>query len=135
MTISNMTLVKIGAIGGVATVTMGLLFKNKLNNNVKATDFYKNALKLVRSHPGAVNLLGEPIKDLRIDVGNEKDNFTKGDFAQYKVPLKGSKQRGTLYFWAERDVNEKWLVNRVELELKNIPDKRLLIKAMSDSRS
>ncbi|KAG5896737.1 hypothetical protein JTB14_031719 [Gonioctena quinquepunctata] len=130
MTVSNMTLVKIGAIGGVATITMGFLFKNKLNKNIKGTEYYKSALSTVRSHPAAVHLLGEPIKDLTIDVGNQRDNFTKGDQAQYKVPLKGSKQRGTLYFWAEKYVDDGWVVNRIELEIANYVDKRLLVKTV-----
>ncbi|KAJ8925496.1 hypothetical protein NQ315_009334 [Exocentrus adspersus] len=130
MVVSNITLVKIGAIGGIATVTMGLLFQSKLNDNIKATDFFKDAMKTLRSHRGAVHLLGEPIKDYRIDVGNRKKNYAEGDVAQYEVPVKGSKQKGTLYFWAKRENAEsRWNVHRMELELASDASKRLLIKS------
>ncbi|CAG9821226.1 unnamed protein product [Phaedon cochleariae] len=136
MGVSNMTLVRIGAIGGVATVTMGMLLKNKLNHNIKQTEYYKDALKTLRSHPGAVYLLGEPIKDLGIEVGNERDNFTKGNYAQYRVPLKGMKQRGTLYFWAERvDTQKEWIVNRMELEVAEYTDRRMLIKSVEVNKT
>ncbi|XP_056645955.1 uncharacterized protein LOC130451150 [Diorhabda sublineata] len=129
MTLSNMTLVKIGAVGGVATVTMGLLYKNQINYNVKHTDFYKDALKTLRTHRGAVYLLGEPIKDRMINVGDVKTNFVQDYTAQYKVPVKGSKQSGYLYFWAEKHDSNKWDVVRMELELDKEPNKRLLIKS------
>lgn len=132
MAISNMTLVKIGAVAGFATVTMGLLFRSKINANIKATDFYKDAMKTLRRHKGAVQLLGEPIKDTMIDIGNQKKNYANDNIAKYEVPVKGPKQRGTLYFWAERKNPESsWNVYRIELEVANDSSKRLLIKSSS----
>lgn len=131
MTINTMTLVKIGSIGGIATVTMGYLWKRKINQNVKETDFYKDALKTLRSHPGAVKLLGEPIKDNKsIDVGNSTKNFAINNKAQYEIPVSGSLQKGKLYLWAEKDDRDKWIVNRIELELANDQSKRLLVKSL-----
>lgn len=132
MTLSNITLVKIGAVGGIATVTMGLLLRNKINFNIRQTDYYKDALKALRQHNGATYLLGEPIRDRSIDVSDLETNFTKTNYAQYKVPLKGSKKSGYLYFWAERNSEqEKWDVVRMELELAGDSSKRLLIKSIS----
>ncbi|KAJ8930976.1 hypothetical protein NQ314_016173 [Rhamnusium bicolor] len=130
MGISNITLVKIGAIGGVATVTMGLLLEGKIQNNIKATEYYKDALRTLRSHKGAVYLLGEPIKDKGIDIRNENKNYTKQNIASYEVPIVGSKQKGILYFSAEREnCDSSWIVNRIELELANDSTRRLLIKS------
>lgn len=132
MAISSMTLVKIGAVGGIATVTMGLLFRSKINANIKASDFYKDAMKTLRSHKGAVQLLGEPIKDMMIDVGNQDKNYAKENIAKYEIPVKGPKQRGTLHFWAERKKPESsWNVYRIELEMASDSSKRLLIKSSS----
>lgn len=127
--ISTYTLMTIASFGGVATVTMGLMARNRINDNVKKTEYFKEALACVRMHKGAISLLGEPIKDLRIQVGDLSRNFTKGDQAQYEVPVSGSKQKGVIYFWAEREKSENnWTVSRIELELKNDPYRRLLIK-------
>lgn len=35
---------------------------------------------------------------------------------------------GYVYFWATTDAEGKWVINRVELELKSQTDRRLLIK-------
>lgn len=127
MGVSNMTLVKIGAIGGIATVTMGLLYRNKIDQNIKNTVYFKEALNTVRANKGAVHYLGEPIKVGRIDIDNLEENFTKENTAHYEVPIRGPKQAGKVYFWARKQGNE-WVVNRIELGLKNEPDRRLLIK-------
>nr|XP_974885.1 PREDICTED: uncharacterized protein LOC663757 [Tribolium castaneum] len=122
-----MTLVKIGAVGGIATVTMGLLYRNKIEQNIKGTVYYKEALRTVRTNRGAVHLLGEPIKDGKIDLDDTETNFTSENSAHYEVPIRGPKQKGRVYFWASKHDNN-WVVYRVELGLENEPDRRLLIK-------
>ncbi|XP_044264362.1 uncharacterized protein LOC123011121 [Tribolium madens] len=127
MGVSNMTLVKIGAIGGVATVTMGFFYRNKVDQNIKSTVYYKEALKTVRTNKGAVHLLGEPIKEGKIDIDDTETNFTKEHSARYEVPVRGPKQKGKIYFWASKH-NSEWVVNRIELGLEDEPNRRLLIK-------
>lgn len=126
-----MTLVKIGAIGGMLTVSMGLAARFKINENIKKAEYYKDALKTVRTNKGAVYLLGEPMKDGRVDIGNSEKNFTKDDKAQYEVPVKGPKQKGMIYFWAAKQDTE-WVVTRIELGLQNEPNRRLLIKNINE---
>lgn len=122
-----MKLVKIAAVGGIATATMGLLYKFKVTENVKQSEQYREALKLLRSNKAAVNLLGEPIKDLNVEVGDTTRNYTKDNKSRYEVPLRGSKERGRLYFWAEKE-SDKWIVKRMELEVGKDDSKRLLLK-------
>lgn len=99
---------------------------------------------------GSIHYLGQPIKDTGFDLGDEQHNFCDGKNAQFEVSVKGlfarqfnfsfrrtlrttclhttgPKDKGTMYFWAERDESEEWNVNRLELELKSIPDKRLIV--------
>lgn len=127
---SNIKLIKIAAFGGILTATMGLAYRSKVENNVKQTDHYKEAMKILRAHKAAISLLGEPIKDCRIEITNDNKNYTKALDSHYEVPVKGPKQRGVMHFWASRkSMNDKFVVDRVELELKNEKDKRLLIKS------
>lgn len=93
---------------------------------VQAFDYYKQALKELRNHPGAIHFLGEPIKDKRFKLSNKENNFSDGKTARFSIPVTGSKERGTYYFWAEK-ANEQWSITRAELELKNKPDERLVI--------
>lgn len=75
---------------------------------------------------GAKSILGEPIREVGIDLG--EPNVYKPDKAYVEVAVKGSQNRGTLYFWAEKpNEAEQWNVSRIELQLKD-DDKRLLIK-------
>lgn len=129
MNVSNMTLVKIAAIGGIATVTMGLIARSKIESNIKNNPVCKEVLKLVRLNPAAVTLLGEPIKTCSIDIDDRKNNNVQDNDAHFAIPLKGPKQKGTVYFSATRLSKEaSWTLTKVELEVENVPDKRLIIK-------
>lgn len=129
MAVKTVTLVKIAAIGGIITVSMGFALRFKINENIRQLDHYKEAMKILRSNPASVYLLGEPIKDKLLDLDNEKKNYTNKLDSHYEIPVSGSKQRGILHMWAKRNSeDEKYVVNKMELELKNEPDRRLLIK-------
>jgi cytochrome c oxidase assembly factor 1 len=123
-----------------------------IQERIRRQDFFRDSLKILRSHPGAKSLLGEPIKEMGFDLGDEERNLCdeiKGT-ARLQVAVKGPKERGndfffqinfadiaykyyffiisgTMLFWAEK-TEDNWNVFRVELALKNEPDKRLLIK-------
>lgn len=125
---SNIKLVKIATIGGLATITMGLAYQWKLNDNIRQTEYYKEALLTLRSHKPAVYLLGEPIKVGTIDVTDEEKNYTKQKEARYEVPVKGPKDKGNLIFLAEKLEGDKWVVKRIELQLNSDRGKRLIVK-------
>ncbi|XP_066245994.1 uncharacterized protein [Euwallacea similis] len=129
---SNMKLVKIASIGGIATIIMGYAAQKKIESNVKTASFYKEALLLVRTHPAAVHLLGQPIKDGRINVSDESKNYIKGNVANFVVPIRGPKQTGTVFISAMKDKEgEEWKISRVELEAFNLHNKRLVVKSES----
>lgn len=128
----TITLVKTAAIGGMLTLTMGFAYRLKVNGNIRESDHYKEAMKTLRSNKAAVHLLGEPIKDGLLDLGDDKKNWTNKLDAHYEVPLKGSKEKGVLHMWAQRDnEGESYVVKRMELALKSEPDRRLLIKLVN----
>lgn len=128
MTITNKTLVKIAAIGGVITCSMGLLMQWKIKDRIRQTDYYREAFKILRKHAGAVSLLGEPIKDGDIKFSDANTCLDK-EKAHFTVNCKGSQQTGKLFIWANKQVeSEKWIVSRLELGLEKESDRRLLIK-------
>ncbi|KAK5648932.1 hypothetical protein RI129_003824 [Pyrocoelia pectoralis] len=129
MHISNSTLMKIAAIGGLATATMGYALRSKINERISDTEYYKEAMHLTKHHRGVNYLLGEPLQMGKVDVTDTENNWTKTLSAHYEVPVKGSKQKGMLYFWAERKSElDKWSINRIELQLDSDTNKRLLVK-------
>ncbi|KAH8257949.1 hypothetical protein KR038_003361, partial [Drosophila bunnanda] len=143
---SNRTLGNICVYGAVASISAVMYMRWKMEDRVKACDYYKLALKGLRSHRGAVSLLGEPIKDSGIDLGNPNNNCN-AEMAQFEVSVRGSKDKGrvyiqskidshktnpyfvgTLYFWASHQPDRGWLIDRLELETKLNPEKRFLLK-------
>lgn len=126
---SNLSLIKIATIGGFATVTMGMAYHWKINDNIRKTEYFREALQTLRSHKPAVHLLGEPIKIGKIDIEDQERNYTRLQEAKYEVPVKGPKEKGTLLFWARKPSgSEKWVVTRIELQLRSDDSKRLVVK-------
>lgn len=126
MTISNRTLVQIAAWGGIIVSTTGFYLQHRLIDKVRDYEYYRNALKTLRTHAGAVYYLGEPIKDKRFKITDPENNFADDKFARFKIPVSGPKDRGTYSFWAEK-INDEWKLTRAELELKSKPDSKMVI--------
>ncbi|XP_039481127.1 uncharacterized protein LOC120445067 [Drosophila santomea] len=124
---SNRTLGTICVYGAVASISAVMYMKWKMEDRVKSAEYYKLALKALRSHRGAVGLLGEPIKDSGIDLSNANNNCNAEE-AHCEVVVRGSKDKGTLYFWASNQPDRGWLIDRLELETKLNPEKRFLLK-------
>lgn len=76
---------------------------------------------------GAKKILGEPIKEVGLDIG--EPNYANHEKAHFEVKVSGSKDRGSIFFWADKQKDdEKWNVSRIELQLKGDDEKRLVIK-------
>ncbi|KFB48703.1 AGAP006140-PA-like protein [Anopheles sinensis] len=130
--VSMKTLAKTATYIAVGGITAALIMKIKLEDKIRRQPYYKESLKLLRSHPGAIKLLGEPIKDLSFDLGEETKKFGGGKIDSFTIPVKGTNTRGKYYFWAEL-IDDQWTIKRAELELQNEPDRRLLIRAASEA--
>ncbi|XP_017126434.1 uncharacterized protein LOC108145488 [Drosophila elegans] len=124
---SNRTLGNICVYGAVASISAVMYMRWKMEDRVRSCEYYKLALKALRNHRGAVGLLGEPIKDSGIDLSNANNNCN-AEMAHFEVSVRGSKDKGTLYFWASHQPDRGWLIDRLELETKLNPEKRFLLK-------
>ncbi|CAO1341163.1 unnamed protein product [Diamesa tonsa] len=123
--VSNRTLAKAATYLAVGGFTSIMWMRFQLQDKIRKQEYFKESMKLLRSHKGAIQVLGEPIKDAGFDIG--QPNYADSEKAHFEVKVKGSKERGALFFWSER-IEDKWNITRAELELKNDPDKRLVIK-------
>lgn len=98
-------LLAVGAlVGGIVFVTMSA---------IKSSEVYQGALKVVQTHPVAVERLGEPIRDGWFVQGNLKIDGSGGN-ANFEIPVSGPKSSGTLYVRAVRPDNA-WLYERLDL--------------------
>lgn len=66
------------------------------------------------------------------DIG-DSNNSCDGQTANFEVSVKGSKERGKMFFSAMRSDEAGWIINRLELELKSQPDKRFIIQTPTEN--
>lgn len=50
-----------------------------MQDQIRQAQYFKDALILLRTHPGAVNILGEPIKEMGFDLEDSKANFATAE--------------------------------------------------------
>ncbi|CAO1309658.1 unnamed protein product [Diamesa serratosioi] len=123
--VSNRTLAKAATYLAVGGFTSIMWMRFQLQDKIRKQEYFKESMKMLRSHKGAIQVLGEPIKDAGFDIGHP--NYADSEKAHFEIKVKGSKERGAFFFWSER-IDEKWNITKAELELKNDPEKRLVIK-------
>lgn len=123
------TLARTAAIGGFVVIGSSFYFKSRIQQGIKQSEYFKESLRILRSHRGIAYLLGEPIRDGNLDLGDNVNNFCTGKEAQFQVPVTGPKKSGTLYLWASRpEYSDKWNVDRLELGLTDDPGRRVLLR-------
>jgi len=96
------------------------------------TELYENALAKVKSDPRATELLGniEPIDKLAIfegAVGYSDDNKTVNS----SIRVKGEKLIARMEIAATR-INGSWKYTKINIRVKNPPEKRQLIEIVSE---
>lgn len=129
---SNRTLGNICVYGAVVSISAVMYMKWKLEDRVRNTEYYKLALQTMRKHRGAIKLLGEPIKESGFDMSNVT-NTCNAEKAQFEVKVNGSKDKGVLFFWAHNEGDNKgWQIDRLELEAKQHPNKRFLLRKQEE---
>lgn len=113
------TLLKVAAVGGVVTISSGMILQSILQRRVRDSEVYRQAVGILRNNPAAETFLGKPILTGNLDL-QKKENYCYSDKAYLEIPVKGSKMKGVLYFSAERpSPQDKWIFHRMELELKD----------------
>ncbi|XP_022225744.2 uncharacterized protein LOC111076304 [Drosophila obscura] len=128
---SRRLLANLCVCGAMASIS-GLAYLHwKLEDRVRQADYYQLAIKTLRQHGGAVRLLGEPIRESGFSLTNTK-NVCDGQRAQLQVSVNGTKDKGTVFFWATNNREKGWLIDRLELETKQYPHTRFLLKKPRD---
>lgn len=124
---SKRTMGSICICGALASISGLAYMRWRLEDRVRQTEFYQLAIQQLRQHSGAVGLLGEPIKESGFNLSNEKNRCDE-DKAQLQFHVQGPKDRGTVYFWASNNQKQGWLIDRLELETRQNPNTRYLLK-------
>ncbi|KAI4491436.1 hypothetical protein M0804_002828 [Polistes exclamans] len=130
--ISLQTLVKIAGFTGLVVGGTGYAFRYKIQNEIREVQFYKDAMQHLYSHQKALDLLGTPIKEKRVDIGDAKKNGSDDNKTWLTIPIMGSKSFGELRVEAlvKKDMENKLKADiyKVELSIREIPGKVFVIK-------
>ncbi|KAH8269330.1 hypothetical protein KR018_004620 [Drosophila ironensis] len=118
--------------GALASISLVAFLRWRLEDQVRRTEYYQMAIQQLRQHTGAVGLLGEPIRESGFSLSNQK-NRCDGEQAQMQVTVHGPKDKGTVFFWASNNPKKGWLIDRLELETQQHPNKRFLLKKPATS--
>lgn len=54
--VANKTLAKIAVYGAVGCISAVMYMRHKIQERVRGADYFKEALKIVRSHPGSLSV-------------------------------------------------------------------------------
>jgi len=100
----GLILAVVALIGGIVFVAMSA---------IKSSEVYQGALKVVQTHPAAVERLGEPIQDGWFVQGNIKIDGSGGN-ANFQIPVSGPKSSGTLHVRAISP-DGTWMYERLDL--------------------
>lgn len=100
----GLILAGVALVGGIVFVAMSA---------IKSSEVYQGALKVVQTHPAAVERLGQPVQDGWFVQGNVKLDAT-GGHADLQVPVSGPKNSGTLYVRAVSP-DGTWMYERLDL--------------------
>lgn len=135
--VSLQTLTKITSITGFIIAGTGYAFRFKIQNDIRKTELYKDGMQYLYNHPKALDLLGSPIKEQRVNISDENKIGTEKNITWLTVPIIGSKNCGELRIEAvvNTDIENKLTANiyKVELTVKEIPNKVFVIKDDSAS--
>jgi TonB family protein len=100
----GLILAGVALIGGIVFVAMSAM---------KSSEVYQGALKVVQTHPAAVERLGQPVNDGWFVKGNISIDGSGGN-ANLEIPVSGPKNSGTLYVRAVSP-DGTWMYERLDL--------------------
>ncbi|XP_059152058.1 cytochrome c oxidase assembly factor 1 homolog [Physella acuta] len=113
-------LFKVAVVGGFVVLGSAIWVENRINNNFRAQDYYRNAVTLLHKYEPAGQMLGRPIYSGKLDLSNADKFRVDGTTAKLTIPLKGANDKGTLYVLASRDkLGEPWNIDQLDLEIKS----------------
>lgn len=130
---NKLSLTSLGLVAGV--IGMGIptagyvtrwLIQEKLKNSVS----YCEAVECLNSHQEVKKLLGEPIETGRIDIGDNDACGQRDNVKWFTIPIKGSLATGKLRYWIVITNAEKneFHVPKIELRLNDKDETSLMLK-------
>lgn len=117
---------------GVAVVGTGSLYAIRwtIQSKIRESPTYGEALKCLRENKNAVDVLGEPIKEKGVDIGDRDCYGRKDNVCWVTVPLEGRRRKGSLHYWIDTADQEgtNFRLTKVELSIDRSSVGRILLR-------
>lgn len=130
------TLLKIATAGGFIIAGTGYTLRFLIQNKIRESEVYKEALKCFYEHEKSVELLGAPVKEGRVNISNTEELGCDDTSRWVTIPLKGSLRKGKLnvqILLSEQSENlQKYNISKIELKVNDMPNKVFIIKDNSN---
>lgn len=128
--LSFATLGKI-ALGGLFIIPVtGFGVRWLMQEQIKKTAPYCEVMECIRSQKQIKELLGEPIVDGRIDVGDNNCFGRDSNTRWITIPLKGTKATGCAKYWVVNN-DDKEQISKIHFQVEQAGEKIELIKDMT----
>ena len=110
----------VGCVTGLLILACGAVVVGLVFYLMRSSDVFELAVEIAQSHPEAVRALGEPIEPGFFVTGSISTSGSSGR-AEIAIPVKGSRDKGTLNVSATRSGGE-WRFSALELVTKKYPN-------------
>ena len=122
-----MDLTGIAGVIGLVGAGISLVLVKKARDKVLEQSYCIKAFQVLEQNRSAMDLIGSPLKKYRIDL-SDNNNCFEGLSTRIKVPFRGSKRRGDLFVWADRQhIHSDWTLRRLEIIFDDIKDKKVIV--------
>ncbi|KAH9508569.1 cytochrome oxidase assembly protein 1 [Bulinus truncatus] len=92
--------------------------ENRIQNNFRQQDYYTKPILMLQSYEPASQFLGRPIYSGKLTLSDTDKLYVDGLTAKLEIPLKGSKDKGTLYVLASREkLGDGWNIDQLDLQI------------------
>lgn len=118
---------KVAFLGSCAILCTGFVFNTNFTWKARQTVTYKRALEILHNHKKAVEHLGEPIKEGKLNFDRSDDH------KKFIVNLMGKNTKGQLdceYIVKEEAKTE---IQKVEVKFNNAPNKVFVIYELNSA--
>lgn len=117
----------VAGVLGIGIGGLGLLIKRKEQEVLEKSPFLIVARKIIQNQPEVKDLLGENIRFGHPSMDRKKAIISATEIKSF-APIKGDKDKGSIYFQASRPNEEqKFKLKRLEISFNKVKGKRLVI--------
>lgn len=104
---------------GVFTVVSSSTMYHFMQRKSRASPYYLKAVEILRAHPKAIEMLGEPMKVGVLNLRDPSANVIEETACDITIPVRGPKGRALLLAEGVKSPGSPWEITRLDLQFEN----------------